>query len=481
MSADMNNRFHTIVIGGGPGGTPAAMQLAAQGKKVLLVEQSGKLGGACLFVGCIPSKIIKHAADQYEQLKNSSFAEKQGPEPVNDVWQEIRATMDHILSMRAGAAMTRIQQLSSLTFSSGTARFISNNEIELAEQGAGTNRYSFDSAIIATGSVPFVPEFKGNASGDVLRSEMIFKEKALPRSMLIIGGGPIGIELAQMLTKLNVKCSIIEMMDTILYGVVEPEFAAGLQEKLIKSGIKFYTSSRVLEVHRSGSCLNTIYVDKAGQTQAIQSEQVLASVGRVPNISELGLESTQVMHSRGGIEVNEFLETKVKGIYATGDVIQGPKFAHTATYEAHIAAANILLGNRMKADFSINSWVLFSDPEIASAGYTMEQAIKNGYEVITGTYDYRIDAAAQITGHPSGYLKFIVDKKTLRILGVHIFVEGANSIAGEAALIVSKKMTVHDVASAIHPHPTLTEAFGFLALNMLNKLSADTRKSLSSG
>ncbi|MEJ2537279.1 MAG: NAD(P)/FAD-dependent oxidoreductase, partial [Calditrichia bacterium] len=368
-------KFDTIIIGGGPGGTPAAIQLASKGKKVLLVEKSGKLGGACLFVGCIPSKIIKHSADEYALLKTTHLLKEISLEDKKDLWDGIKKKMDEILTLRYNAARQHINKLSNLTFSSGISRFISNDEIEIEEINGTRNRYSFDNAIIATGSLPFIPEFKGNAVQDVLKSEMLFKENALPKSMTIIGGGPIGIELAQMLTKLNVECTIIEMMDTILSGVVEPEFVQALTQKLTASGINVFTSSKVLEINKSGRKYNTIITDKKGLKNVISSEQVMVAAGRIPNVEDLNLGATDIRFNRHGIIVNEFLETSVKGIYATGDVIEGPKFAHTATYEAHIAGANILMGNIHKKDFSKNSWVLFSDPEIASAGYTELEAV----------------------------------------------------------------------------------------------------------
>jgi len=464
----MSINIDVVVIGGGPGGTPATMHLAAKGKKVLLVEKSGKLGGACLFVGCIPSKIIKHAADEYATLRQGTAGHRLFSEDAGVFWNEIRARMDYILSMRSAGALRRLQQIPNATMIRGSAKFTSNHEIEIEGMNGERTAYGFDNAIIATGSVPLVPPFKGDAVHDVLTSELLFTQETLPQSVVIIGGGPIGVELAQMLTKLTVKCTIIEMLETILSGVVEPEFAEDLAKKLAASGIEMFTSAKVLEVNRSGEDFNTIFIDSGGVQRTIRSGKVLAAAGRMANLKDLHLETTDIQFDRQGIAVDDYLQTGVSGIYAVGDVIHGPKFAHTATYEAHLAAVNILMGgNVQKADFSKNVWVLFSDPEIASAGYTTADALKNHHEILTGTYDYKIDATAQINRTPFGYLKFVVDKKTFAIIGIHIFAHGASSIAGEAALILAKKLTLRDVAQTIHPHPTLTEAFGLLAMNML--------------
>ncbi len=457
----MANKVDVVIIGGGPGGTPAAMQLAAKGKKVLLVEASGKLGGACLFVGCIPSKIIKHFAD--EPLSQHR--------PLAFKWERIKDRMERILGGRSNAAIKKLNALPSATFIPGKASFISNNEVSIEKKDGGKETYTFDNAIIATGATSFIPPFKGDGVKDVLTNETFFALEDLPESLLIVGGGPIGVELAQMLTKLGVKCTIVELLDTILYGIVDPEFVGILTKKLKDDGIDIYTSSKVKEINKYGRGFRTIFEDPDKKDREIKTDQVLVVTGKVPNVEGLNLDATDIKYDRKGILTDEYLQTTVSGIYATGDVIQGPKFAHTATYESNIAAMNILMGNNQKVDFSKNSWVLFSEPEVASVGYDKKKAEEAGYEVITGVYNYNIDAAAQVRNNPMGYLKFVVDKKTLEILGVHIFGASASSIVGEASLIVANRLTLKDVAQAIHPHPTLTEAFGVLAIDMLVNLN----------
>ncbi|MGB8489943.1 MAG: NAD(P)/FAD-dependent oxidoreductase [Bacteroidales bacterium] len=458
----MDGKFDVIIIGGGPGGTPAAIQLASAGKKVLLAEESGKLGGACLFVGCIPSKIIKHGADAFSNSAQGHRYDAVSKEVLAATWQSIRRDIDRILNGRSSEAAQQINRMP-ITFMTGKVRFISNNEVEISN-----NRYRFDKAIIAPGSHSFIPPVRGNGVQEVLTSEVLFRLPALPSSMLIIGGGPIGIEIAQMLTKLHVKCPIVEMMPSVLSGVVEPEFARGITQKLQESGIDVNTSSTVQEINKINGAFRTEFTDAEGKTRIILAEKVLVVTGKVPSIEDLNLEATDVHFDRHGISVNEFLETSVPGIYATGDVVVGaPKFAHTATYEAHIAATNILRGNISRVSFTKNVWVLFSDPEIAAAGLTETEAVKAGYDVMTGVYNYQVEAASQISGDTFGFLKFVVNRQNQVILGVHLFINGASSLSGEASLIVANKLTLTDVASTIHPHPTLTEAFSTLATKML--------------
>jgi dihydrolipoamide dehydrogenase len=463
-------KFDVIVIGGGPGGTPAAMQLASQGKTVLLVEESGKLGGACLFVGCIPSKIIRHWADEFTAERKYLAEETWSSEDREKAWDQIKTKIHSILEKRSSAAMHIANNFPTLEFIAGHAQFVSGNELIIEEKDTGRKEeVTFDKAIISTGVHSVVPPFKGNSVHEVLTSEVLFSQDKLPETLLIVGGGPIGIELAQMLAKLGVKCTIVELLDSILSGIVETEYIEVIAKELVRSGIEIHTSSKVQEINKSDGHFNVIFIDANGTERKEIFENVLVAAGKVPNVESLDLGKANIEFNRKGIVVNEFLETSTEGIYATGDVIDGPKFAHTATYEAHLAVANIMAGNKQKVDFSKNSWVLFSEPEIASAGFTEAKAIQEGYDVITGVYDYKIDAAAQVANEPFGYLKYVVNKKNLEIIGVSICTNDAALLVGEAALIVANKLTLKDIAQAIHPHPTMTEAFGVLAQEMLSK------------
>ncbi len=465
----MKSKYDVVVIGGGPGGTPAAIQLSSQGKSVLLVEKSGKLGGACLFVGCIPSKIIRHWADEFTARHTHLDRESWTPDEREEAWGRIQQAMRVILERRSAGAMQVVNRLPTLDFAAGHAEFVSDREIAIEEEELGRrDRVAFDRAIIATGARSFVPPLKGDGVQAALTSEVLFSQEALPESMLIVGGGPIGVELSQMFGKLGVKCTIIELLDSILSSVVDPQAVAIILKELERVGVEVYTSSRVEEINKAQERFNVVYTDADGQRRQRDFEKVLIAIGKVPNVEGLNLEKAGIEADRKGIAVNEFLETTAKGIYATGDVITGPKFAHVAAYEARVAAMNIMMGNKQTVDFSKNSWVLFTEPEIATAGLTETQAAQQGIDVITGVYDYKVDAAAQVANAPQGYLKFVVNRGNGKIVGVDLCARHAASLVGEAALIVSGGLTLRDVAQAIHPHPTMTEAFGVLALKMLS-------------
>ena len=275
-----------------------------------------------------------------------------------------------------------------------------------------------------------------------------------------------------MLSKLNVECTIVEMMDTILSGIVNGNYSAMIKNNLEKDGVEIHTSSRVKAINKTTAGFRVRFSDAENSEKEQDFENVLVVAGKIPNIDSIDLDKAGVEANKKGIVVNEFLETSANGIHASGDVINGPRFAHTATYEANIVSANILTGKKHSVDFSKNSWVLFSEPEIATAGLTKADAIKKGIDAITGVYDYKIDAAAQVADAPFGYLEYVVNKTTMQILGVTIVNDNAAELAGEAALIVANRLSLADVAHAIHPHPTKSEAFGMLAgkmLSMMNK------------
>ena len=466
-------KYDVVVIGAGPGGTPAAIQLSRAGKNVLLVDDRGKPGGECLFEGCIPSKTLEQSSDYFYLLKSMKDFGIDGGGAPSINWEKVVQKKDKILKHRSGMEILLFDSIPTLTFVEGKAKFISDNKIEIhnSAKSKATEAVSFDYAIIATGSKPFIPPIDGNGISKVWTNKEMFDEKKLPESVVIIGAGAIGVEFAQMFAKVNVQTTVIEMLDRIL-PPVDSGFADILHEKMVKEdGIVIHLSSKVKKIDYNDDKFITTFQLPDKSTQSIVSDRVIVASGRRANIESLQLEKINLLFNNKGIIVNDYLETNIKGIYAVGDIINGPFFAHTASYEALIAASNILNGNIKKTDFTKNSWVLFSDPEIASAGLTEEQAAKMGYKTFTGIYDYKIDARAQINDRPFGMLKFVAENQSGRLLGIHIFTEGAADLVGEAVLAISTKATIQDIAEAIHPHPTLTEAFGILAKQMLSEMN----------
>ncbi len=449
--------YDLIVIGAGPGGTPAAMAAAQFGKKVLLVDKRGEPGGECLFEGCIPSKILENAANRYAMLKAAEGFHVELKSPPQIHWKEVLEEKARIIRMRAMGAMKRIEALPSLEFRKGTARFVDDHTVEVDGE-----RIGFDHAIVATGATAHLPPLKGEGVARAWTNADVFKSAEIPKEIAFIGAGAISCELVQMFAKLGTRCHILERGPRILKRIDE-QSALIVQKQMMEQGIDVILNVGFDEIS-GGPGEYTIHYTRDGTARSLEVPTLLIATGRAPNVEGLGLEAAGVDYDRHGIVTDEGMQTSQPHIYAVGDCATGPRFAHWATYQAGIAVHNIYAPARKRqVEPSKLAWVLFSDPQIASAGLSEAEARAQGLEVTTELYDYAVDARAQIDHATEGILKFVVQKGSGRILGVQVVGPEASSLSGEAALIVSRKMTMMEVMDAIHPHPTYTEAFGNLA------------------
>ena len=461
-------KYDLVVIGAGPGGTPAAMMTARFGKKVLLVDKRGEPGGECLFEGCIPSKILENAANRYAMLKEAEafHVDIKGAAQIH--WESVIADKDALVKKRAMGAMQSFKSLPTLDFVAGEAAFVDAHTIEVNGE-----RYGFEHAVVATGASAHIPPLKGEGVAKAWTNADIFKHKTLPDEIAFIGAGAISCELVQMFVKLGVKCHILERGPRILKRIDE-EAALVVQKRMEAQGIHVILNVNFDSVDGDEGDF-TIRYTQDGEAKSLQVPHLLIATGRAANVEGIGLEKAGVVFDRHGIEVDSGMQTTVPHIYAVGDCAVGPKFAHWATYTAGIAVHNIYAPTRHEADMGKLSWVLFSDPQVASAGMGEADAAKAGLEVMVERYDYATDARAQIDKASEGFLKFVVDKKSGAIVGVQIVSYDASSLAGEAALIVANKMTPQQVMSAIHPHPTLTESFGRAAQSLFFKTMMQRR------
>ena len=457
----MKTHYGLIVIGAGPAGTPAAMTAAKFGVKTLLVDKRDAPGGECLFEGCIPSKVLETAANHYAEVVNAKKFHVEEKHPQMH-WEAVIKDKDAILQKRSQAALMQIEQLSLLDFKQGTAEFVDTHTMRIDGE-----LFSFDKALIATGGKTNTPPFKGNGVSKAWTNRDVFLEKELPKEMLFIGAGAISCELAQMFNKLGVKCHILQRSPRILKHMSE-QSASIVQKKMQDNGIVIDCNVNIETIDYE----NEKFIVKFSQNEqerVLEFEHVLLATGRGANVENLGLENAQVEYNRGGVVVNKELQSSQKHIYACGDCVPGPKFAHTASYEAGVVVHNMFAPSKHEINYDKNSWVLFSDPQIGVAGINEEQVSKRELDVDIELYDFAQDARSQIDKETEGYVKFIIDKKSKVILGIEIVSEDASSLIGEAALIVANEMNSMDVMKAIHPHPTLTESFGKLAQQIFFK------------
>ncbi len=448
--------YDLIVIGAGPGGTPAATAAAQFGKKVLFIDKRGEPGGECLFEGCIPSKILENAANRYAMLQNSGafHIDLEGAPQIH--WEQVIADKEALLQRRSQAALKQIEAIPTLDFLGGEAAFVDEHTVEV-----NGDRYSFDKAIVATGASAHIPPLQGEGVAHAWTNADIFKQTELPDEIAFIGAGAISCELVQMFAKLGVKCHLLERGPRILKRIDE-EAALAVQKRMQEQGIDVLLNVTFGEIEgREGDF--TIRYEQNGESKSLKVPHLLIATGRAANVEGIGLEKAGIEFDRHGIKVDETLQSSQPHIYAVGDCAVGPKFAHWASYMAGIAVHNLFAPMKHKVEMEKLSWVLFSDPQIASVGLTEADAAKAGIEVTVEKYDYRIDARAQIDKDIDGFVKFVIEKQSGVIKGVQVLSYDASSLSGEASLIVAAGMTPMQVMNTIHPHPTLTEGFGKLA------------------
>jgi dihydrolipoamide dehydrogenase len=447
----MIQKTEATVIGGGPGGYVAAIRLGQLGKATILVER-GDLGGVCVNVGCIPSKALIRVAN----LKNRLEAAKQIGVEASD----LKIDLAKVQAWKASVVSRLVSGVEFLCTSNrvklikGEAKFIGSKQIEV-KTAAGIETIETDNIVIATGSRPVeIPGFKFDGT-NVISSTEALELREVPKNFVIVGAGVTGLEMATMYTQLGSKVTVIELLDQLLPGVVsDPEIIGVLERAFRKLGINYHLKSRAKE-YRDGKVYATL---EDGKDSAVPCDKVLVSVGRRPNSDGLGLEKAGVnTDTHGWIQVDKKLRTNVPGIYAIGDIIGPPLFAHKASKDG-IVTAEVIAGMNSEADYRGIAWAIFTDPEIASVGLTEAQAKQKGYEPIIGKFPFTALGRALIAGERDGFVKVVADKQTDIVLGVHIVGLEASDLISEAALAVEMGATLEDIAFTIHPHPTLPEA-----------------------
>jgi dihydrolipoamide dehydrogenase len=444
--------YDAVVIGAGPGGYVAAIRLAQLGKKTALVEKES-LGGVCLNWGCIPSKALIAAANLVEDLRGAADRGI-AAQPQVDVAKLRQFKNDVVKKLVGGVGM--LEKGNSVEVIRGTARFVGANALEVSG-GAEAVRVEAPAFIVATGARPVqIPGFDFDGK-DVWSAREAVDLPEIPKRLVVIGGGIIGLELGTVYAKLGSKLTVVEALPSILTGV-DPEAVRLVQKGLRQRGAVVHVNAKAKKLERKGGEL-VVTVEVGGKEEAVPCDKVLVSVGFRPNSENLGLDKAGVkVGPKGFVEVNERMQTSVPSIYCIGDLAGAPLLAHKASKEGEIAA-EVIAGKKSVRDWVAMPSAIFTDPEVATVGLSEEEAEKQGYQPITGKFAFAALGRAIAIDHTEGFVKVIGDKASKLMLGVTIVGPEASDLIAEAALALEMGAYLEDVALTVHAHPTLPEAF----------------------
>lgn len=441
--------FDLVVIGAGPGGYVAAIKGAQMGKSVALIEK-GDLGGTCLNVGCIPTKTLIAGALMLSKVQHAQdFGIETGP--VTFDYSKMKTRKDSVVG-KIRKSLEGLIQSNSITIFKGKAEFTAPNELKISD--AEGHYIHFQNAIIATGSEPLdIPAFRCDHK-KIFNSSSILELNELPKKIAIVGGGYIGCEFASLFAELGVKVTLIEALPSLL-AAQGPLIADTMTKAFVKKGMEVITGALVEGIDIQEDGISIRLKDK----EAISADIALISIGRKITSAGLGLEKAGVQVSpRGEILVNDKMETSVPGIYAIGDVTGKCLLAHVASHQGIIAASNIC-GEKALMDYTAVPAVIFTHPEIAMVGLTLEQAQATGKEVGIGKFPFLALGKSIAAMETEGFAQVITDKKTGQILGAQVVGNEAASLIAEIALAITNELTVECISHTIHAHPTLSEAW----------------------
>ncbi|MDQ3192133.1 MAG: dihydrolipoyl dehydrogenase [Bacteroidota bacterium] len=459
--------YDVIVIGSGPGGYVAAIRCAQLGMKTAIIEKYPTLGGTCLNVGCIPSKAL---LDSSEHFHNASHNFKEHGIELKDLKVNLAQMIERkrqVVSQTCDG-ISFLMKKNKIDVFIGHGTFADKNTVEIKKEKGDSEKISAPKIIIATGSKPAsLPGIEIDKKRVITSTEAL-ELKEVPKHMIIIGGGVIGLELGSVYARLGAKVSVVEFGDSII-GAMDRSLGKELQKVLKKSGFEFYLSHKVTGAKANGKEVVVTAQNSKGDNLELKGDYCLVSVGRKPYTQNLGLDKAGVkMDDKGRIETNDHLETNIKGIYAIGDVVKGAMLAHKAEEEG-MFVAETMMGQKPHMNYLLIPGVVYTWPEVAAVGYTEEQLKLSGRAYKTGSFPFKASGRARASMDLDGFVKVLADKETDEILGVHMIGPRAADMIAEAVVAMEYRASAEDISRMSHAHPTFTEALKEACLDATEK------------
>ena len=446
--------FDVIVVGSGPGGYVTAIRASQLGLKTAVVEKEN-LGGVCLNWGCIPTKALLKSAQVFEYVKHAADFGIKVSKYDKDFNAVVNRSRDVANGMSGGVQF--LMKKNKITVLNGFGTVQSGKKVAVTDENGKESIYAASHIIIATGArsreLPSLPQDGEKIIG--YRQALTLEKQ--PKKLVVVGSGAIGIEFAYFYNSMGTEVTVVEYLPNIV-PLEDEEVSKQLERTFKKSGIKIMTNSEVTSVDTSGSGCNVTVKTKKGE-EVLQADLVLSAVGIAPNVEGIGLEDVGIATDRGRVIVNDYYQTTVPGYYAIGDIVKGPALAHVASAEGILCVEKIAGHDVEPLDYGNIPGCTYCFPEVASVGMTEKAAKEAGYELKVGKFPFSASGKASASGHKDGFIKVIFDSKYGELLGVHMIGSNVTEMIAEAVLARKLETTGHEILKAVHPHPTLSEAF----------------------
>jgi len=450
-------QYDVIVIGSGPGGYVAAIRAAQLGLKTACIEKYSTFGGTCLNVGCIPSKALLDSSEHFYNASHTFKTHGINLDNLSVDFAEMIKRKDQVVADNT-SGITFLFKKNKITSYQGVGSFVDKNTVKVKKADGSEETITGKNVIIATGSKPSSLPFLKIDKQRIITSTEALKLPEVPKHLILIGGGVIGLELGSVYARLGSKVSVVEFMDAII-PTMDRGLSRELQKVLTKLGMDFYLGHKVTGATSDGKEVTVTFDSPNGEKKELKGDYCLVAVGRVAYTDGLGLENIGITVEERGkkITVDEYLETKVKGVYAIGDVVRGAMLAHKAEDEGTFVA-EIIAGQKPHINYNLIPGVVYTWPEVASVGYTEEQLKEKGVKYKSGSFPFKASGRARASMDLDGFVKVLADATTDEILGVHMIGPRAADMIAEAVVAMEYRASAEDVSRMSHAHPTYTEA-----------------------